>query len=51
MIEVIENPVVNVFEILIFAIGLTAITFIAIILYLDMQQQKEPVSLPDQGAR
>jgi hypothetical protein len=51
MIEVIENPVINIFEILIFAIGLTAITFIAIILYLDLQEQKEPVSLPDQESR
>jgi hypothetical protein len=44
--QVIENPLMHVFGILIFAVGLTAITYIAIILYLDLEQVHEPVALP-----
>ena len=46
MIEVIQNPLVHVFQMLVFAAGLTAITFIAIVLYLDFQHEREPVALP-----
>ena len=46
-IPVLQNGNLPFFELLMFAIGITAITFIAIVLLLDLQPQKEPVSLPD----
>jgi hypothetical protein len=46
MIEVVHNPLMQVFEVIVFAAGLTAIPFIAIILYLDLQRETEPVALP-----
>lgn len=47
MIEVVQNQSSYVFELLLFAIGMTAITFIAIILFLNVQEQREPLQLPD----
>lgn len=35
------------FELLVFALGVTAITYIAIIFFLDLRQEKEPVVLPE----
>jgi hypothetical protein len=35
------------FDLLVFALGVTAITFIAIIFLLDLKEQKEPVLLPE----
>jgi hypothetical protein len=47
MIEVVQNPLSHVFAMLLFAVGLTAIMFIALILYLDIRHREEPVALPD----
>jgi hypothetical protein len=46
VIEVVQNQSSYVFELLLFAIGITAITFIAIILFLNIQETPEPVQLP-----
>lgn len=47
MIEVIQNPASQVFSIITFAVGITAISFIALVLFLDLQEQREPLQLPE----
>lgn len=44
--EVIINPVVIIYQLLAFTIGLTAIAFIALLLWLDRTPKELPVALP-----
>jgi len=44
--EVIVNPVVMVYQFLALGIGLTAIAFIALMLWLDRTPKETPVALP-----
>lgn len=44
--EIFVNPIVTVYQLLTIAISLTAIAFIALILFLDRQPIPEPVALP-----
>lgn len=37
------------FDLLLFALGVTAITFIAIIFFLDLKSDKEPLELPEKN--
>jgi hypothetical protein len=46
MMEVIVNPVVTVYQFLALAIGFTAITFIALTLWLDRTPKPLPVQFP-----
>ena len=44
--QVIINPVVTVYQVLALAIGVTAILFIAMVLWLDSKPKETPVALP-----
>jgi hypothetical protein len=45
VVEVVQNPTVQFFELLLFGLGLTAVAFIAIILWLDHQPEAPPITL------
>lgn len=45
--EIIHNPGAAVFALILFGVGLMAITYIAIIMFLDLQPEKEPIALPE----
>ena len=45
--EVIHNPGAAIFGLILFGIGLMAITYIAIIMFLDLEPEEEPIALPE----
>ncbi len=45
--EIFVNPIVTVYQLLTIAIILTAVAFIALILFLDRQPIAEPITLPE----
>ncbi len=45
--EIIHNPMTAALPYLALAVGLTAITFIAIVLFLDNQPIDEPLEIPE----
>ncbi len=44
--EVVINPISIILPYIALAVGLTAITFIALVLFLDLEPDSEPVELP-----
>jgi hypothetical protein len=44
--EILINPMVHVYPVLTFVIAITAVTFIALILFLNRAPLPEPVALP-----
>lgn len=48
-IEVISGSAPNFLPLIAFCAGLTAIAFIAIVLFLDIHPDEEPVQLPTRG--
>lgn len=47
-VEVIHNPAITFLRIIVFGVGLTAIAYIAMVLWLDVQPKQIPVTLPEE---